>query len=137
MADQSLSTVPQQVDVAAYVGDTLTIKVIAPSTVVSGMTWDAQVRLEPGAPDISAVFTIIPPTVANGPAYLELSSAQTSALFARHARAVRSTVAGRAVTNVVFSGVWDCQVSDNGTDPVRTLARGIITLEQDVTRVSP
>jgi hypothetical protein len=135
MAD--LDTVPMRKDVAAYAGDTLTLKVVAPATLVGGMTWAAQVRSAPGAPDIDATFSIIEPTVANGPAYLTLSSAQTSGLFARRATSVRKMVDGRAVETVAYTGVWDCQVSDNGADPVRTLVRGMLTLELDVTRVTP
>lgn len=111
-----ISAVPQTVDVAGYVGDTLTIVVTAPSALVDGLGWSAQIRSANDATEVAATFAITPPTVADGPAYLVLSTAASTALG-------------------VFSGVWDVQVAAaGGVDPVITLARGKFTQEMDVTR---
>lgn len=135
MADHDAT--PQRENFAAYAGDTFTLEVVAPAELVDGLDWAAQVRATreaPGPPD--AVFDIIEPTEPGGSAYLTLPAAITRALAAESGRQVRVHPRGAAKAIVVqrYTGEWDCQVSDAGTDPVTTLVQGTLTFDLDVTR---
>lgn len=123
---------PEVVDVFGYGGDTLTLEVEAADALVSGKTWSAQVRTATDATMIMASFDVTPPSEPDGPAFLELDSETTRAL-ANAGKVV--TEKGRKVKR--WSGVWDVQVSLNGDDPVRTLARGALNVDLDVTRLEP
>lgn len=130
----SLDTRPDTVDITHYAGDTLTIKVTAPDALVAGRGWTAQIRADRAATTVDASFTITPPTVADGPAYLVLPAAESARLAGTgtRKRVVRS---GVAVLVATYSGVWDCQVADPLGDPVTTLVQGSITIEADVSRL--
>ena len=131
----TLDTTPAVVDVTHYGGDTLTIEMTVPAAVTAASPdWSAQLRQARDSPSIDAEFTIIPPEVPGGLAYLVLDSATTSALVAGGAIVTRRRE-GRAVTVVQYTGLYDCQVSDAGSDPVRTLIQGLLTIEMDVTRL--
>lgn len=116
----TLRTAPETVDLLAYAGDTLTVDVKVPTAFVAGRSWSAQVRDTATATELAAVFTVIEPTVTDGPATLVLSAADTSRL------------ADGAAT---YMGLWDVQLAPaGGGDPVTTLVRGRITIAGDVTR---
>ena len=112
-----LDSTPGRVDLVGYAGDTLTVTITAPDTLVAGKVWAAQVRAtrDPGAP-VDATFTITPPAVADGPAYVVLAADDTALLAATGE----------------YAGQWDCQVS-NAVE-TRTLAQGSITIKVDVTQ---
>lgn len=129
MAD--ITTVPQIVNITHYAGDTLTIVVTAPSSLVAGRTWDAQVRSSRESTTVDGTFDITPPTLADGPAYLVLQQEVTSALGA-----MGELVTDRSGKSTIkYNGVWDCQVSADGDDPVTTLVQGNISFIRDVTRI--
>jgi len=135
----ALDTRPKKVDILHWAGDTLTVKVTAPASLTDGKVWDAHIKTAVGAA-VTAEWAITPPTISGGPAYLVLDSATTAAMAAGQpvvyiepdSRAQRAGVEPRAVQQ--FVGVWDCQVSFNGSDPVRTLVQGTLTIEMDVTQ---
>lgn len=128
-----IDTRPDTVDIIHYAGDTLTIRVEAPASLTDGMTWLAQIKATRDSPTVDAVFNITPPQSSGGPAYLELPAAKTSEL-AGTGQVLREMVAGQLAAIQRYSGEWDVQVSDNGADPVKTLAQGTLTIELDVTR---
>ena len=128
----AINGIPASVPITWLGGDTLTFTVTAPSTVVDGMEWLAQVRADVGAP-VDATFTITTPTVPDGPATLTLPAAETARLVG-----LGQVVRSGARTVQQYKGVWDVQVAaPGGVDPVRTLAKGSLTLEADVSRVTP
>lgn len=143
-----LDTRPDVVDLSHYGGDTLTITITAPSYLVSGMEWTAQIRGAREAVGVDAEFDITPPTVTDGPAFLVLTAAECRRLIdaggvlvqVQQQRTVRlgpTTNALAAVPRILqrYSGVWDCQIAPfTGGDPVRTLVQGAITIDLDVTR---
>lgn len=132
----TLDTRPGVVDLLTYGGDTFTLTITAPEEITDGMVWAAQIRTTQGSDTVDAEFTITPPAVSGGPAFLTLDSETTSALVVGAPVIVRRV--GRAVLSVAqYVGVWDCQVSADGDDPVRTLVQGTLTVELDVTRVVP
>lgn len=121
---------PKVVDVAGYAGDTLTLKITVTGMDLTTALWEAQVRLTADAAVTAAVFAITPPTAADGPAYITLDAATTRLLGES---GVTRKISGRSIQR--FSGVWDCQVSSAGIDPVRTLVQGALTIDLDVTKV--
>lgn len=125
-----LDVVPDTVDIRAYAGDTLTIRVTAPDALVGGLDWLAQVRTTDTDTTVAATFDITPPAVPDGPAYLVLPAATTRLLAGTLGRELPTT---RSI--IRFTGVWDVQVSDAGSDPVTTLARGQLTIDMDVSRL--
>ena len=132
-----LSTAPQTVDVDAYAGDTLTIQVTAPDALVAGREWSAQVRSAADSALVDAEFTITPPSVADGPAYLILPSDVTAALVTG-GTLTTMLASGRTIVEGKYVGVWDVQLAPaGGGDPVTTLARGTLIITGDVTRVEP
>lgn len=128
-----IDTRPDTVDIIHYGGDTLTIRVEAPAGVTDGMDWAAQVKASRDVDVVDAEFDITPPVTPGGPAYLVLPSAVCKALTATGAVA-REMVDGRMAVVQRYTGEWDVQVSAAGSDPVRTLAQGALTIELDVTR---
>ena len=127
----SLDVRPQVVDVAGYAGDTLTIRILAPD--FYGLDWSAQVRAAPDTTTVAATFEITAPAAADQPAILVLDAATTRAL-ADTGEVIRVRRGAATVSVLRFTGVWDCQVSDAGSDPVRTLVQGGLTIDLDVTR---
>ena len=76
-----LSAVPQTVDLEAYGGDTFTLAVTAPAALVDGRVWTAQIRDSRTSDTVDATFTITPPAVPDGPAYLTLPAEVTEGLL--------------------------------------------------------
>lgn len=129
----TLDTTPEVVDITTYAGDTFTLKVTAPGSLTDGKTWSAVVKASRDSDVVDATFDIIPPDTSGGPAYLTLPSAVTASLVSGAAvRTIRGTAGVRMVQQ--YSGEWDCQISNAGSDPVRTLAQGTILITLDVTR---
>lgn len=133
----TIDTRPQVVDIIHYAGDTLTIEVTAPDALVSGKTWNAQVRSTRDSAVIAATFQVTPSTGPGVPTYLTLDSATCASLAGTQGLMARSMEAGVLNAVMRFTGVWDVQISDAGSDPVRTLAQGTLTIELDVTRSAP
>lgn len=130
----TLDTTPQIVDIKHYGGDTLTVKVTAPAEVTDGMTWAAQIKAARDAPTPDAEFDIAAPAASGDPAFLTLTAADSAALVAGTPVVTKRGSNGITRSVQQYVGVWDCQVSAAGLDPVRTLVQGSITLEMDVTR---
>lgn len=126
---------PQSVDCAIYAGDTFTLEIIAPAELVDGRVWLAQVRASPDATTVDATWVVTVPTTPGGPAFITLPSATTTAL-AQSAPLMRSSRAAASPNVQRYQGVWDCQVSGPpaGADPVKTLVKGTLTIDLDVSR---
>ena len=130
----ALNTRPKVQDIDAYGGDTLTIKITAPDSLTAGKTWNAQLKTTRDSDVVDAEFVITPPETPGGPAYLVLTAAMTSALVEGMPIANIRNAVGVTVAAKQYTGEYDCQISMNGLDPVRTLVQGKIVLDQDVTR---
>lgn len=129
----TLDTRPDPVDLLLYGGDTFTLTVTAPALLTDGASWSAQIRGSRDAATVDAVFLITVPEYSGGPAYLTLD-AETTTTLVNGGAIIRRRV-GREVRAIQqYLGEWDCQVSADGDDPVRTLVQGTITIELDVTR---
>jgi len=131
----ALDTRPKVQDVNHYGGDTLTIKVTAPAELVDGKTWNAQVKADRTTDVVAATFDIIPPEVPGGPAYLVLPGAICASLIAGTPAAAVRNPDGTTRMVSIYKGVYDCQVSLAGLDPIRTLVQGSLTIDPDVTRL--
>jgi hypothetical protein len=112
-----LSTLPQEVNVDHYAGDTLTLHVAISTVDIAGRQFFAQIRKTKNAAKIDATFTVV---VTPSGCDLVLSAA-----------------ASRALTkHKDYEGVWDVQLSTAaGVDPVVTLGFGEMRLHSDVTRI--
>lgn len=135
----TIDTRPKVVDITAYGGDTLTIKVTAPVAITNGMVWNAQLRADrEDATPVDATFTITPPNPPTDPAaYLVLKSADCRRLIGTGTVLTRRTKAG-VVTVQSYTGVYDCEIKHpTNPDPVTTLVQGTLTLDMDVTRTTP
>lgn len=131
----SLDTRPDVVDITHYGGDTLTVRVMAPWSLVLGKEWLAQIKANRTTDVVDAEFAVTIPAADGDPAFLVLSAAECNRLMsgATTRRVVR---AGVALMMAQYTGVWDCQISmPGGLDPVTTLAQGALTIEIDVSRV--
>ena len=131
----TLNARPDSVDILAYAGDTLTIKIVAPNGLVQGMVWHAGIKSRRSSTTNDATFVVMPPTVAGGPAFLTLTSDDSLKLMGI-AQAMAAQAAGPSQQSVIneYVGHWDCQISSATDDPVRTLVQGKITIALDVTR---
>lgn len=129
-----LSAIPETHDIAAYAGDTYTLEIRAEAAVTDGKDWAAEVRTSKDSPVVDATFQITVPTVSGGPAYITLLAADTARLAGGAPVVQKRDVNGSVRAVQQYSGVFDCQVSLAGSDPVRTLVKGTITVELDVTR---
>lgn len=118
MAD--ITVVPMTVNITIYAGDTLNLRVIPAAGVVDGLNWSAQIRLTRAAPTVSAAFVITPPASPGQPASLLLPSDLSETMTSNG--------------TISYAGVWDCQCSAGGNDPVVTLMQGSFTVLPDVTR---
>lgn len=124
---------PQIVDVYGYAGDTLEIHMVVSTNYIAGRTFKAQVRPSVGSAELSATFVITEPTEPNGPAILTLPSDVTRQLVQGAGQLVRVRNEGITYNVLRFTGVWDCQLSLAGSDPVRTMAKGALYVDMDVT----
>lgn len=131
MADK-IDARPQEVDISLYAGDTFTLAITAPPELTDGKDWLAQVRLTNDAATVDATWLVQEPDGLGGPGYITLTSDMTRDLANM---GVMRTKAGRSFLR--YSGVWDCQLSLAGTDPVTTLGRGTIEVDLDVSRIEP
>lgn len=113
MAD--LETIPNEVNIDHYGGDTLVLHIKIDPAVVSGRDWNGQVRSVRAHPKIEAEFKFID-TATGVDAVLESADVQ------------------RLSSRGPFSGVWDIQLSFAGDDPVTTIAQGSLKIMPDVTR---
>lgn len=115
MAD--LSTLPQEANIDAYGGDTLTIHIKISTAEIAGRVFSAQVRSNTTSHKIDAQFQVL--LTAEG-ADIRLLAADTKRLSARG----------------LYEGRWDVQLAMEGAtpDPVTTLAYGDLRLHPDVTR---
>jgi hypothetical protein len=129
----AISTVPETYDIKHYSGDTLILEVIT-SAVVVGKVWDAELRASRDAATIDAVFVITPPSAEGAPAFLTLSSAEVTRLTSGAPLVAKRRASGTTYLVKQYTGVWDCQVSVDHSDPVTTVAQGTLTIELDVTR---
>ena len=122
MATTSLNAVPETVNITAYGGDTLRIEVTVAAGIADGLDWNAQIRADRTAATVDASFAIVPPSSPGAKAILTLPATVSTALIGALPE---------------YKGVWDCQVSDGGADPVITLIQGTFNLKIDVTRIGP
>lgn len=112
----ALSTIPDQVDIEHYAGDTLYIAVTVDTAYVAGRTVTAQVRKSKTSNKVDATFVVIP--TATG-FTLQLVAEDTQELAKRGE----------------YVGWWDVQLAEaDGSDPVTTLCFGELKLHNDVTR---
>jgi hypothetical protein len=129
----TLDTRPESVDVLAYAGDTLELTVVAPGSLVTGKTWKADVKATTDAVAIDASWDITPPVANGGPAFITLDSATTRLLASMGTQTRAKNRAGKVVDVIRYTGVFDVQISLAGSDPVRTLLKGTLAIDQDVT----
>lgn len=121
MAKQTITYVPQVLDLIMYAGDGVKFRLVV--TDVAGApvnltgTMIAQVRVAREDPDPSvASFTVDLTDAATGIAVLELTGVQTHALI---------------TTDEKFVGVWDLQWTAVGDEPM-TLCQGKVECMPDV-----
>jgi hypothetical protein len=115
-----ISTLPAELDMTIYAGDTLTIQFKftdnATNPVDMTGTWTASIRANPGDPDPPiTTFTVDSSQAATGIITITLPSAASAVL-----------PTGPPL-------VWDLEQTI-GTTSVRTTHRGTITVTEDVTR---
>jgi hypothetical protein len=115
-----ISTLPAELDMTIYAGDTLTIQFKftdqASNPVDMTGIWTASIRANPGDPDPPiASFTVDASAAATGSIIVSLPSATS------------------AVLPLATPVVWDLEQTI-GTTSVRTTHRGTITVTEDVTR---
>lgn len=112
-----LSTMPQQVNIEHYGGDTLPIHVKVDELIIAGREFTAQVRSKAVASKIDATFSVV--LIPGVGADIILSSEDCRRLSYR----------GQ------YEGVWDVQLAmPGGLDPVTTLGFGDLIINPDVTR---
>lgn len=112
-----LSTLPQEVNIDHYAGDTLTIHIKIDTAQIAGRQFFAQVRSKAVSNKIDATFGVILTTPG---ADIVLASADCQKLAARG----------------LYEGFWDVQLAQaDGSDPVTTLGYGELRVHPDVTRL--
>jgi hypothetical protein len=124
---------PKVMNILCYAGDTVVFAVKIPWATAVGKAWKGQVRLVRDAAEPDAEFIITPPAADGDAAYVMMPAADTKRL-AGQAPVVRAMNAGSLAEMRVYSGVYDVQISDAGSDPVNTLVQGAFTVELDVSR---
>lgn len=134
-----IDTRPDTVNLYGYAGDTLSFRIIVAGNLSKGQQWLAQIRQDRTQGQETAVFDV--EEVSDG-AVLTLTAEETARLAGTGALLVDQQVADanpQAYTDgarrmMRFSGQWDVQISNSGSDPVITLVQGSITLDLDVSR---
>ena len=117
MAD--LSTIPQEVNIVHYGGDTLTLHINIAPELIGGREFRAEVRSKATLQRVDATFVVV--LTAAG-ADIQLLSADCQRLSARG----------------TYEGVWDVQLAmPDGGDPVTTLGYGELSIVPDVTKPRP
>jgi len=116
----NLNIEPTRVDIRAYAGDTISLRVTFPADLQPGTRqWTAQVRATRTDPATLATFTVTAGATAGDPVTLILPAATTAALCPGES----------------WQGVWDAQLAPaGGGDPTQTVAHGDLHLLKDVTR---
>lgn len=113
-----VSTLPQEVNIDCYAGDTLPIHVKIDTALIAGRVFTAQVRVKKTSNKIDAELAV---TITATGADVTLLSADSARL------AKRGT----------YEGYWDVQLApQGGGDPTTTLGYGSITIHNDVTRAA-
>jgi hypothetical protein len=118
-APQYLSTLPDEVNIDHYAGDTLSLHLTIDNTaaIVNGRSFIAQVRRTRTAKQHDAVFVVYPDPKG---AYLTL--------LAKDCR--------RLTQHGDYSGYWDVQLDATNETAVTTLVQGELNLHMDVSRRS-
>lgn len=123
---------PARVDLALYAGDGATLRVRPGDQAVVDGTWIAQVRSSPDSATVDATWTI--GDVQDGgaaPDYRDISLDETDTNgLADLGVPVQDASLGLLTR---YSGWWDVQSTPAGGSP-KTLARGSITVDKDVSR---
>lgn len=120
---------PASVDLKAYGGDALSLRINVTGADYSAATWTGQVRVDHESP-VDATFTITPDATG---ANAVLSSAQSDLLILAGTPEVPAYGAPKTSLVRYYYGVWDIQVEDGGV--VKTLVQGLIEVYADVTKV--
>lgn len=121
---ETIDTRPQIVNIICYAGDTLVLRVYTTDD-FSTATWTGQVRLNHADSTPDASFTFIPDT---GGAVVTLSDESTASL-----NLLGSDITENGQTFKRYSGLYDVQIELSGN--VRTLFRGSISIDSDITKV--
>lgn len=115
-----LSTLPQEVNIDHYGGDTLPIHIVISDALIAGRVFTAQVRAKTVTAKVDATFVVV--VVPGVGADLMLLAEDCRRLSARG----------------LYEGVWDVQLAmPDGLDPVTTLGFGELRVHPDVTRPVP
>lgn len=123
---------PARVDLALYAGDGAELKITPGVDALVNGAWIAQVRTSPDSDDVDVAWTI--GDVQDGGAaadyrVISLTGTNTGTL-AGLGVPVQDTSLGLLTR---YSGWWDVQATPAGGQP-KTLARGSITVDKDVSR---
>jgi hypothetical protein len=140
----TIDTRPQSIDIFAYAGDTLTLRIVTDVDYTQHV-WTGYVKSDHTEQPFDAEFTFeIPEGSSFGfPMNAVLSATDTAALATLVTRSVQKPVFTKAGTTSVatqaiiapvqYSGIWDIQVQLD--DVVTTLVRGTIQIDADITRL--
>jgi hypothetical protein len=138
MAD--LSTIPEIVNITHLAGDTLTIRFQAPQSLITGKDWLGQIRANRQSDTVDATFVITPPPDDTTPGTIVLPAAETARLAGTMGtlmtlrRTTREAPTPTLTSMMIYEGVYDVQISVDGSDPVTTLMMGTLKIELDVSR---
>ena len=126
MAQPPISLIPESLDLKLYGGDGVELRLVVsdPLGVPIPLTGEiaAQIRSNRGNEQITADFDAEFTDPDNGVCILSLTGAQTASLHGTGPYIER------------FQGVWDCQWTPDGSEPV-TLIQGNVESNLDVTRI--
>jgi|KBSMisStandDraft_5_1062788.scaffolds.fasta_scaffold1680950_1 hypothetical protein len=111
---QTISLVPQQADLKLYSGDRAAIRLLVEGGDVDLSTGVLLAQIKTSRADSTAKATFDVAINADGSALLSLTGGDTTALGS-------------------FSGVWDCQWTPPGGEPV-TVVQGKVSCVLDVSR---
>lgn len=135
---KEINTTPDIVNITHYGGDTLTIKVEVSDDLAGGAEWHAQLRSDPLSATSDAEFVITThmdgaTLVLPGSVTRDLVEGVNATAFAAFNANPMPFATSTAVKDYVAN--WDVQISGpGGIDPIKTLARGVITITLDISR---